>query len=116
MASHVSHVHTITYHQGMTASDDRTSTPAYLSGGPTPPYRTSTPPTPPLQLAMPVVVRTWLEKTRDVLLCLACLCVLVTTGVVAYGVLALGQAASQVGDRLNDPGPAISCDPAYFNC
>jgi hypothetical protein len=87
--------------------------PAHAQGGPTPTYgvpphmRTPAPTTP---------HRTVLEKVRDVALILACLCVVATTLATVFMVFTLGHALSQVGDRLDTPTPAVSCDPTYFNC
>jgi hypothetical protein len=61
-------------------------------------------------------VPTWLATTTHALLCLACLCVILTTAVAIYVVLSLGHALSQVGDDLTTPTPVVSCDPTYLNC
>jgi hypothetical protein len=112
---HVSHVHVMPYHQHMTASSEHTPTPAYRTDGVVPtaqqPMPTYTTPT-----YSRHQVPTWLATTTHALLCLACLCVLLTTAVSIYVVLALGHALSQVGDRLDAPTPAVSCDPTYYNC
>lgn len=113
---HVSHV----YAALMTASSEPTPATPYVQGGPAPTY--GVPPhmrilvTQQATYAMAKQVPTWLVATTHVLLSLACLCVVATTIATVFMILTLGHALSQVGDRLDDPTPAVSCDPTYFNC
>jgi hypothetical protein len=95
----------------MTASSEPTPTPTYRA-----PATAHLPNAGPTTVTVEDAGRTMLEKVRDVALILASLCVVTTTIATVFMVFTLGHALSQVGDRLDTPTPAVSCDPTYFNC